>query len=257
MNEDIATGSSLKRKARLGWAASALTAGLCLNALSASAVVVPNGSFESPTTPQGFPAFPQVDLWQKPAQPAWFDPKVTGIEWSQLAGVFPNTPVGSADHIDNVEGKQAAYFIALPQVSLFQEVGASYEVGQAYNLSIGILGGGGITAGSSFEISLYFKDAGNSSVTVASKSIVFSGELFPNATHLLTYDLNLGPVRATDAWAGKAIGVQLTSTFGTGVGYWDVDNVKLEAVPEPAVTTLLLGGIGALVTARWRRGRRS
>src|SRR5262245_37863031 len=68
--------------------------------LQAQPLSVPNGSFESPTPPPGFPATPQIDAWQKAPQPPGI-PLPGGITWEQLAGVFPNTPVGSADHIDN------------------------------------------------------------------------------------------------------------------------------------------------------------
>jgi hypothetical protein len=61
-------------------------------------------------------------------------------------------------------------------------------------------------------------------------------------------------VGSGDAWAGKPIGVQLIAASGTGVGYWDLDNVRLEAtvVPEPGTWALLGTGAGLL----WVAGRR-
>src|SRR5260221_3095045 len=55
--------------------------------LQAATVDIPNGSFESPTVPPGFPAFPVVDSWQKSPQPPGV-PLPPGITWDQLAGSF-------------------------------------------------------------------------------------------------------------------------------------------------------------------------
>jgi hypothetical protein len=79
-----------------------------LGKLQAQAIPVPNGSFESPTPPPGFPVTTLIDVWQKSAQPPGV-PLPGGITWDQLSGAFPNTPVGSPDHIDNLDGNQAAY----------------------------------------------------------------------------------------------------------------------------------------------------
>lgn len=221
---------------------------------------VPNGSFESPTPPPGFPASPQVDNWQKSPQPVWFDPSTAGISWDQLAGVFPNTAVGTSNHIDNVDGNQAAYMFALPQVTLFQDAfGATFDVGKSYKLTVGILGGGGIPAGASFEIGLYYRDGANNMVTVAATPITFNTTDFLSATHLIDFNVNVPAVQSGDAWAGKNIGVELLSTSGTGAGYWDVDNVRLTsaAVPEPGTVGLLAIGASGLLISRWRSGRRA
>jgi hypothetical protein len=214
--------------------------------LPAADLQVPNGSFESPTPPPGFPAYPLVDSWQKSAQPAWFDPTNTGgITWQQLSGVFPNTSPSSPDHIDNMTGNQAAYMFALPEVALFQELTSTFQVGLAYNLTVGILGAGGVTEGSSFALSLYYRDGANQPVPLAATPITYSAAGFPSVTHLIDFGVSLPAVQAGDAWAGQNIGIQLLSTFGTGAGYWDLDNVRLVAVPEPAAADLLAVGLGA------------
>ena len=225
-------------------------------AAHAAQIQIPNGSFESPTPPAGFPAFPVVDSWLKPPQPAGI-PLPSGITWDQLSGVFPNTASGSPDHIDNVDGNQAAYMFAIPGVALYQNAfNATYQVGVSYTLSLGILGGGGITDGSSFQVSLYYRDSGNNPVTVASTDITYSTATFPNSTHLQGVFMNAPAVKAGDAWAGKNIGVQLLSASGTGAGYWDVDNVRLAStvIPEPGTVGLLtLGAAGLLMLGRTRR----
>ena len=234
------------------WLASSFSLAL---AAHGAQILIPNGSFESPTTPPAFPAFPQVDSWQKPPQPAGL-PLPAGITWDQLAGVFPNTASGSPDHIDNVSGSQAAYMFSIPGVALSQDgFNATYQAGMSYDLSLGILGGGGITDGSSFRVSLYYRDSANNPVTVASTDITYTAATFPNATHLLTFDVNASAVKAADAWAGKSIGVQLLAANGTGAGYWDVDNVTLTSavVPEPGTLGLLALGAGGLLLLRRSR----
>jgi len=224
-------------------------------AVEAQPLTVPNGSFESPTPPPGFPATPQVDVWQKPPQPSGI-PLPGGVTWEQLAGVFPNTPVGASDHIDNVVGNQAAYILAIPGIGLFQQLNTTFEVGKSYNLTLGILGGGGITEGSSFLMSLYYLDGVNQPVTVGSTPITYTAAGFPNPTHLYDYSVNLSEVQSGDAWAGKNIGIQLLSTFGTGTGYWDADDVRLVAVPEPTTVALLAFAGGGLLVAKLRSRRK-
>ena len=223
--------------------------------IQAAELNVPNGSFESPKPPQGFPASPLIDTWQKSPQPQGI-PLPSGITWDQLSGVFPNTSPGSVDHIDNLVGSQAAYLFAIPGVSLSQSLTSQFEVGNAYHLSVGILGAGGITEGSSFAISLFYKDSDNNHVPVGSLPITYSAAGFPNATHLIEYGLDIPKIQATDAAAGKEIGIQLSSTFGTGAGYWDVDNVRVVAVPEPYTQALLALGAGAWAMNHARSRRR-
>src|SRR5260221_11776441 len=64
--------------------------------LQAATVDIPNGSFESPTVPPGFPAFPVVDSCQKAAQPPVV-PLLPGLTWTQMAGSLP-TPPNRATH---------------------------------------------------------------------------------------------------------------------------------------------------------------
>ncbi len=228
----------------------AATAGLLVAMLSQAAaanVEVPNGSFETPTPPPGFPVNTQIDIWQKAPQPDGV-PLPGGITWDQLSGVFPNTAAGQPDHIDNLTGNQGVYLFAIPGVGLSQELGSSFTAGNSYQLTIGILGGGGISEGSMFQFGFYYLDDANAPVALNTSTITFTTDAFPNVTHLNDYSVALPEVQAGDAWAGRNVGIQLLSSFGTGVGYWDVDNVRLVSVPEPATLGLLaLGGLGMLV----------
>lgn len=220
---------------------------LALPAAHAATLPVANSSFESPTTPAGFPAFPVVEVWQKSAQPPGI-PLPGGVTWDQLAGVFPNLPAGTPGHIPNVDGAQAAYMFSIPGVSLFQETSHTFQPGNRYNFTVGILGGGGIPEGSSFQIGLYYRNDANQPVPLSTAPVVYSPAAFPNANQLYDYTVESPEVQAGDAWAGKPIGLEMTATFGTGVGYWDVDNVRLVAVPEPGTWALMTLGIVGLAS---------
>jgi hypothetical protein len=233
--------------------------GLLMASLSATQgadIAVPNGSFELPSTTF---VDPRVDFWSKTPQPSWFDPSQTGgITWDQMSGVFANTAVGQPNHITNVDGTQALFLIALPQAGLTQVLSAAeakFEVGFSYQLTVGVLGGGGIPEGTALQLGLFYLDGANMPVTVGSATVTYSAATFPTITQLVDQSLTVPVVQAGDAWAGKAIGISLVGMSGTGSGYWDLDNVRLtsSAVPEPGTYALL--GVG-LVGLGWSVRRR-
>src|SRR5205814_768999 len=121
------------------------------------------------------------------------------------------------------------YLFAVPQAALFQDyntlVGtntspshdfnARFQVGKSYSLLVGVLGGGGgMSNGATFQISVYYRDAASNMVTVAATTITNSPTLFPTNTHLTDFEVIVPPVKAEDLWAGKNIGIQLASTVG-------------------------------------------
>ena len=90
-------------------------------------------------------------------------------------------------------------------------------------------------------------------VTVGTPTIItYSAALFHGrALNLIDYSVSIPTVGAGDAWAGQNIGLKIESIYGVGDGYWDIDNVRLTAVPEPTTLGLLaLGGVLASVSAR-------
>jgi hypothetical protein len=235
-------------------------------ALQAQPINVPNYSFESQSA-VGYPfgTNPNLDSWQKIPEPGYFASVSGGqIPWIGTAGAFiDNNPYG------NRLGTQAGYILAFPQVTLLQDYdtspthdfNATFEIGKAYNLTIGIFGKGSsapIAPGSTLELSLYYRDGSGDKVTVGSTVVTYSPAAFPITPNLdfVDYQVSVPTVLAGDAWAGQHIGIQLESTIPielTTGGNWDFDNVRLTAVPEPASLTLLGLGLGGLLLARSRR----
>ena len=222
--------------------------------LNAETIAIPGSSFESPITPF---ADPRIDFWQKTPKPDWYD-ESGGNLWDQLTGVFMNTAPTNSDHIDNCDGNQALFLFALPQVGIFQDhdstdwsnsvpthaFDAKFEVGKAYTLTVGVIGGGGgMLEGVSLQAALYYRDAASNMVAVAATNIVHSQTLFPNATHFVDCVARVPTVTTNDAWAGANIGVSLMSSIidpNLAGGYWDLDNVRLTATEEPTGTETVL-----------------
>lgn len=240
------------------------TAALNAQVFSGNAVPVPNGSFESPTAPMSPPYVnTMVDSWEKPTEPAYYDAAIGtpfGIPWEGTAGVFFDT-----NPYANHDGTQAAYLLGFPQVALFQdydstpthEFDATYQVGYAYTLAVGIFGKN-LAPGSTLEVSLYYRDGSNAKIMVGSQTVVYSMMTFPTnlPLSLVDFTVDVPVVQASDAWAGQHIGIQLESTtplqLSTG-GNWDFDNISLTSVPEPSSLGLLVLGGVLLARGRVRR----
>jgi hypothetical protein len=217
--------------------------------LQAGMIYVPNGSFELPATTY---ASPDNDFWQESPTPFFWDEMRYG-PWIFLAGVFHNDTNGSPVHIYNIDGQQGAYLFAQPTVALFQDYDsiygtntiplhdfdAKYEVGRSYHLTVGVIGnGGGMSNGVTMELSLYYKD-GTNMVTVGATTVVNSDVVFGGRTNFIDYSVHIPAVKATDAWANKHIGIRFMSTeFVYPYGYWDLDNVRLADIQEPAFEAL-------------------
>lgn len=208
--------------------------------LAAQPISLPNASFESPATEF---VTTQVNGWQKVPKPEWFV-ESESQRWDQLSGLFLNSPAGQEGHKPNLDGSQALYLFAVPSVGLFQDhdsgsqgFDAVFEPGKAYKLTAGLVGGGGgMREGASLMLSLYHRQDPAPPGTVAFTNVVHSSALFPTTTSFVDVSLTTAVVKPTDPWAGKHIGVSLLSTIldpSLSGGYWDVDNIRLEAIPGP------------------------
>jgi hypothetical protein len=236
---------------------------------SAATIAVPNGSFESPST--GFVIL-NVDAWQKAPKPAWYQ-EGQGFLWTQLVGLFKNTPVTSADHIVNCHGNQAAWLFAVPEVAMFQDYDSldwndleptrafdvRFEPGKSYTLTVAVMGGGGgMLTGATLELALYYRDAASNAVVVAATTVTNLPTIFSNNNYLLDFSVRTPPVRATDPWANQQLGIRLLSTVTTNLqgGYWDVDNVRLVSQGETSLSGVVTAGGEFQLTVRGEPGAR-
>ncbi|MBE0543887.1 MAG: PEP-CTERM sorting domain-containing protein [Verrucomicrobia bacterium] len=235
----------------------------------AQPITVPNYSFELQTAPNTSPYVNTfVDAWEKNPEPAYYDAVIGtpfGIPWAGTAGVFFDI-----NPYLNREGAQVGYLLAFPEVALFQDYNstpthdfnATFEIGQAYNLTIGMFGKPTLAPGNTLELSLYYRDDANNKVTVGATTVSYSAATFSTEgpLNLIDFEVNVPHVGANDPWAGRNIGIQLLSTVAlesASGGNWDFDNVRLTAVPEPAMLSLLALGAGGLVLARRRMRQRN
>lgn len=245
----------------VAWAASPLHAG---------SINIPNYSFEGPVVPSDSTTgvISGFDFWQMTPEAQYFQflpPEATfGRPWQAFSGVFKDVPDDPTLHISNIDGTQAALLFGLPEMGIFQTLSSVYQVGQAYHLTIGLVGlGGGMEEGVPFGIQLYYLD-GSNKVIIDTKTVLHTPENFSSHTYAEQFTLDLAPVQASDAWAGKSIGIQLMSmsefnnpNYQPG-GYWDIDNVRLTETPEPgSAVLLLLGGLAILQRRARARTRRA
>jgi len=230
-------------------------------AARADSIVVPNGSFESQSgAGQPFGVNVLIDSWQKPPNPGY--PETNGFFWIQSAGVFVGTAPSNPNPYSNLLGTQAAYVLSLPGAGLFQDdqttdwsgsmngLNAIYQPGFSYQLTIGLFGKSMVQNFSSLQLSLYYRDGANRITIGSPTTITFNTTTFnPSGPFTLQdYSVNVPVVQPTDAWAGKNIGIAISSVAGDGSGYWDMDNVRLvSTVPEPGVLSLMVLGLGGFV----------
>ncbi len=220
---------------------------------------VPNASFESPETTY---ATNRMDSWQKNPEPIWYNEALFGGPWDLATGVFSNSPNQNGVIIDNIDGEQAAFLFVLPQVGFFQDYNsidwshttpthdfsAKFETGKAYQLSAGLIGGGGnMREGASLALALYYRDASSNMVFVAMTNVVYNATLFPTNTHFVDFSVTSPLVKTSDAYANQQIGIAVFSSiafdntlFG---GYWDIDNVRLNEIERPRLRTTRIGEV--------------
>lgn len=216
----------------------------------AAIISVPNASFESPTA---LSPLPNLSSWQKTSKPGWYDEGGGQFLWIQLTGIFKNTLATNSNHINNCDGLQAAWLFAVPEVGLFQDYdsvdwndpapthdfNATYEPGKSYHFTVGVIGtGGNMQEGVTLDLSLYYRDGASNRIAIALTTLTNTPMVFSNNTHLVDCYVNLPVVKASDAWAGRKIGIQFVSTVSAELqgGYWDLDNVRLISKIAPAFT---------------------
>jgi hypothetical protein len=223
----------------------------------AQPIAVPNHSFESQPAPQSPPYVNIfVDAWQRPAQPDYWSQIETnfGIPWVGSAAVFYDT-----NPYLNRDGIQAGYLLSFPGVALFQNnIGANFQVGNAYQMTVGVFGKSSLSPSSTLEIAMFFQN-GQDQVVVGTPTIVtYSPATFPGGPpwNLVDYQVNVPTVQSGDAWANQPIGIRfLVTSMESSGGNWDIDNVRLMAIPEPSSLSLLAVAACAAWVARRQLGK--
>ncbi|MFM8360308.1 MAG: hypothetical protein ACKOET_17305 [Verrucomicrobiota bacterium] len=251
--------SSAGRTAVLGTLAGAWLAGWTAWApagAAAEAIPIPNGSFERPAT-----AFVSLllDSWQRLPKPEEYV-ETGGFLWSQLTGIFANSPAGSVDHLTNLDGSQALWVFAVPGAGVYQELDgkgggspAGFQAGRAYRLSARLLGAGGnMLDEAALTLSLYYRDAGSLPVPVASLVVTNRASLFPTRTQMVPCVLRSPVLAGGHPAVGRPIGIRVESTVTPALqgGYWDVDDLRLEAVEAPVPALAVTARDGRL-EIRW------
>ena len=229
----------------------------CVTSPSAQAasIAVPNYSFENPTDNlPGFPVNTELANWIDTPQPADY---AQPVPWGFGTGNFPNPDVGVTGHYAVMDGTRAGYILINTGLGFYQELTSPdgiFTVGEAYQLTVGVSAEDGTTPGSVLSLILYYRDLSNNVVPIGTPATV---GVFPDTDTFVDFTTTTPVVQSTDAWAGKPIGIMIEVTNGPapGNGGYDVDNVRLNSVPEPSAG--LLGGLGlAWAGAVRRRNRR-
>jgi len=205
---------------------------MCIQRVDADAIPVVNHSFEFPVidpVENPFYAIPFVPLWIEIDIDA--DPDYP----SKFVGIFLNPPADSpnGDHIVNANGNQLAFLYSGSGNALLQDLDAVYTAGKRYRLDVDVCPSkryppAGVNPDNTLALEFYYLDNAFERHTIRTTSVP-AWDLTQN--FLKTYSLTLPPVKDTDAWVNKTIGIALRAEGNTG-GFWDLDNVRVTAFPK-------------------------
>jgi hypothetical protein len=218
-----------------------LTVAIATPAFAADVTVL-NPSFELPVVdqdPEALPASPFIDNWTQTGQIG-------------NSGVFYNTPQGSPDHIDNMLGIQAAFMSSLNGIAISQLLSSNYEVGSAYDFTVGIAISNSLPPSATDPLNIVFYYMDNGSPVDLATTPLTRGTL--TSTHFVDHSVSLPQVTASDDWANQQIGIAIRSA-GLPGGFWDLDNVRVTATPIPEPASLAVVSIGAAALLTRRRSR--
>lgn len=221
---------------------------------TAGATVIPilNPSFELPTVTLAQVASPFVDNWVSDGPSKLEFPPGSGFFVNTNVGIFPNTPSSSPDSIDNVDALQAAFMGAQTGNELTQALTTNFQAGQTYTLTVAVAHSFGQPPDSTaaVRLALYYLD-GTQRKLVASRDVFNGATTALSANHLLDFSAVSPTLLPSDPAVGQPIHVLLTTNGPVG-GFFDLDNVRLTAVPEPSAACLIVGA-GLLLAGRRRR----
>jgi hypothetical protein len=237
---------------------------LLTSQLFSQPISVPDFDFSNPAGAKDVPfaTIPSTSAglgsWQVSPPPTyWTMSGASADQWYESTGVFYNDPTGA--YITNTSGSQCGYMFANIGMALSQTLSTTYQPGKSYQLTVGLGGGSGRTApmpqGTPIDIGLYYLDGTGNPQFVGTTEVSWSGSLPAGyVTSLTDYSLTIPAIGMGDLAAGKNIGVAIfePATAPTDGSYWDVDNVRLAAVPEPASLAMFAGGGVGLFLLRRR-----
>jgi hypothetical protein len=189
-------------------------ADLTAHLASASALNVPNPSFESPYVGLGG-AQVAIAVWS-----------INGT-----AGVAGNGWSGGQINLLNSDGDQIAWMNTEVNTSISQLLNETYSVGSSYQLTLGLARAAWNPPNDDdqIQIQFFYSAAGN---PVIGSTTATGSELNPsNSNYLIDYTVDLPQVTASDIYAGMQIGIRIISSFegiGGGSGDWVIDNVRLD-----------------------------
>lgn len=210
----------------------------------ADLLAVTNPSFESP------------DVSSDP----WISNSVEGWTVGYSGGVIYNGVYGA--EITNAHGNQFGWIRSdaawsTNYGSLHQNLAATYTPGKSYTLTVGVAYEGNQYAPApedQMRIQLTWNN-GSGDQVIQYQAIVL-GDL--SCTSLTDYSVTVPTVQASDPFAGQQIGISLAASYQVAGSYnlsWNVDNVRLTAVPEPSTVVLLYSALTGLLAYAWRKRR--
>jgi hypothetical protein len=204
------------------------------NATPINIIPILNHSFENPVVePVGPYSYPVVADWIEVDNDTLYGTNT---------GVFLNL-----DGITGVHGDQLAFLGGETGNALRQDLSDIYMMGNSYRLTVGACVSDPYPPlqDSVLQLALYYQ-SGLNQIDIASISIpVYS----LSSSALEDFSVTIPTVQLSDPWLNKDIGITIRSNGPMG-GYWEIDNVRLEYVPEPATLSLLAFGGLALLRKR-------
>jgi MYXO-CTERM domain-containing protein len=237
---------------------------LTMPTLASAAIDIPvaNPSFESPVVnPQILPVSLVITGWNTAGPSADVDLGDGNGPRNSGTGIFIN-PASGPTRFTNATGNQLAYIFSSSGEEIHQTLSSNFsdslpDGNNIYQLTVMV--GNASTPPpptDQLRLRLFYTAPGADPAVPANRQFIATRDL-SNATDtiegdfLLPFSAFTDPILPGDPAIGRPINVLLT-TVGAGGGQFDLEDVSVTAIPEPA--GLALAGVGLLAaTARRRR----